>query len=123
MLYVEDNAANARIMGHILRTLPNVELQVAVSAEEGLRLIQQDPPDLVLMDIHLPGMSGLDAMRLIRTDPRTAGLAVIAVSAAAMDSDVQQGLDAGFRYYLTKPFDVAELLTLIADTLQAVRPP
>jgi CheY-like chemotaxis protein len=68
-------------------------------------------------------MSGLDAMRLIRTDPRTAGLAVIAVSAAAMDSDVQQGLDAGFRYYLTKPFDVAELLTLIADTLQAVRPP
>jgi signal transduction histidine kinase/CheY-like chemotaxis protein len=122
VLYVEDNAANARIMGHILRTLPNVELQVAVSAEEGLRLIQQDPPDLVLMDIHLPGMSGLDAMRLISSDPRTAGLAVIAVSAAAMDSDVREGLDAGFRYYLTKPFDVEELLRLIADTLQAVRP-
>jgi len=119
ILYVEDNAVNARIMEHILRTLPRVLLQVAESAEEGLQRIRQDPPDLVLMDIHLPGMSGLDAMRSIRQDPRTADLPVIAVSAAAMDSDVQDGLDAGFRHYLTKPFDVEELLKLVVDTLQA----
>ena len=65
-------------------------------------------------------MSGLDAMRTIRRDPRTADLPVIAVSAAAMGSDVQDGLDAGFRHYLTKPFDVEELLKLVADTLRAV---
>ena len=120
VLYVEDNVVNARIMEHILRTLPQVELQVAGSAEDGLARIRQDPPDLVLMDIHLPGMSGLDAMRTIRRDPRTADLPVIAVSAAAMGSDVQDGLDAGFRHYLTKPFDVEELLKLVADTLRAV---
>ena len=121
VLYVEDNLVNARIMEQILRTLPHVSLQVAETAEQGLALIRHDPPDLVLMDIHLPGMSGLDALRLIRRDARTVDLPVIAVSAAAMDSDVREGLDAGFLCYLTKPFNVEELLKAVADVLAAAR--
>jgi CheY-like chemotaxis protein len=119
VLYVEDNVVNARIMEHILGALPQVEFELAETAEEGLQRIRRDPPDLVLMDIHLPGMSGLDALRLIKGDPRTASLPVIAVSAAAMGADVREGLDAGFLCYLTKPFNVEQLLQVVVDTLNA----
>ena len=108
-------------MRHVFRRLPGVELLTAENAEEGLAMIRTNRPDLVLMDINLPGMSGLDALRILKADPVTAAIPVIAVSAAAMPRDIQSGLDAGFRDYLTKPFDVQALLSRIREILQDSR--
>ena len=118
VLYVEDNLVNATIMEHLLDRLMQIELVQAGTAEEGLALIRQDAPALVLMDIHLPGMSGLEAVRILRRDPRTAALPVFAVSAAAMPADVREGLEAGFDLYLTKPFNVEQLLEAVKRTLR-----
>ena len=121
VIYVEDNPTNVTVMRHVFRRLPGVELLTAENAEEGLAMIRTNRPDLVLMDINLPGMSGLDALRILKADPVTAAIPVIAVSAAAMPRDIQSGLDAGFRDYLTKPFDVQALLSRIREILQDSR--
>ncbi|MFO1191755.1 MAG: PAS domain S-box protein [Rhodoferax sp.] len=118
VLYIEDNVVNATIMEHLLGQLDAVDYQLAETAEAGLERIRAELPALVLMDIHLPGMSGLDAVRLLRADPRTATLPVYAVSAAAMAEDVQAGLRAGFDGYLTKPFNVDQLLQVVRRVLK-----
>lgn len=117
VLYIEDSPANINVMKHLLRRLPNVKLLTAENAETGLAMIQENHPDLVLMDINLPGMSGLEALRILKSERVTAAIPVIAVSAAAMPCDVHAGLDAGFLAYLTKPFDIAVLLSHIRKTL------
>jgi signal transduction histidine kinase/CheY-like chemotaxis protein len=117
VLYVEDNLANVSLMKHIFRCMPAVELQIAASAEEGLDQVRQRLPDLVLMDSNLPGMSGTDALKALKADPLTAALPVIAVTANAMPAAVSAGLDAGFHAYLTKPYDVPELLRLVREIL------
>lgn len=117
VLYVEDNPVNLIIMKHIFRMLPGVELLTADNAEEGLVILYDARPDIVLMDVNLPGISGLDALKMIKADPQTAAIPVIAVSAAAMPSDIESGLEAGFLAYLTKPFDVPSLLKQIRTTL------
>jgi len=117
VFYVEDNPVNVNVMKHIFRMLPEVELVTAQSAEQGLAVMRDIMPDLVLMDINLPGISGFDALRIIKADPRTAAIPVIAVSAAAMPGDVRAGLEAGFATYLTKPFDVPSLLEQIRTLL------
>lgn len=121
VLYVEDNLINATIMQRVLRKLVYVDLQIAETAEAAMEQIRQQPPDLILMDVHLPGMSGLDAVRLLKADPRTEHIPVIAVSAAAMAGDVEDGLAAGFRGYLTKPFNVEQLLAAVAETLKDIQ--
>ena len=113
VLYIEDEPINMKLMQHAFRRLPDVRLAIAQSAEEGLPMIRHQRPDLVLMDINLPGMSGLDALKEIRDDPALSGIPVVAVSAAAMKEDAQAGLDAGFLAYLSKPFDMIELLDLV----------
>ncbi|MDO9105735.1 MAG: ATP-binding protein [Methylovulum sp.] len=117
VLYIEDSPVNIHIMRHIFRKFPGVELVTVESAETGLALVQQIAPDLVLMDINLPGMSGLEALYRLKADPDTAAIPVIAVSAAAMPDDVAAGLEAGFIAYLTKPFDVPELVALVCKAL------
>ncbi|MGZ5049916.1 MAG: ATP-binding protein [Methylobacter sp.] len=117
VLYVEDNPVNINVMKHIFRMLPGVELITAQSAEDGLIILHDIRPSLILMDINLPGISGHDALKLIKADPRTAAIPVIAVSAAAMPSDVKAGLEAGFVTYLTKPFNVPSLLEQIRTLL------
>ena len=117
VLYVEDNPANLAVMKHLFLLLPGVQLQLAESAEAGLAMIQENLPDLVLMDINLPGMSGRDALKILKSDPRTAAIPVIAVSAAALPHDVNRGLDAGFLAYLTKPFNVDALLDQVRTIL------
>ena len=117
VLYVEDNLANLAVMKHVFMQLPDVRLMTAETAEAGLTLIQDNRPDLILMDINLPGMSGLEALSAIKSDARTAAIPVVAVSAAALPNDVKIGLDAGFHAYLTKPFDVRELVALVRNEL------
>ncbi len=118
VLYIEDNPVNRSVMQHVFRHFPGVALLTAETAEAGLVLIRSNPPNLVLMDISLPGMSGLEALQAIKDDPRSADLPVIAVSAAALPSDVRSGLDAGFIAYFTKPFDVPKLLSLVRSVLE-----
>ncbi len=110
VLYVEDNRVNRLMMSHVFRRLPKVELQLAESAEEGLAMIGQSLPDLVLMDINLPGISGIEALKILKADDRTTRIPVIAVSAAAMEREIAEGLQAGFHGYLSKPINIPQLL-------------
>ncbi len=118
VLYIEDSPVNVEVMKHVFRMHQDIELIIAENAEAGLEMIQETQPDLVLMDISLPGMSGLEALHILKCNPETASIPVIAVSAAAMPNDIEAGLKAGFLAYLTKPFNVPELNALIRKALQ-----
>ncbi len=88
----------------------------ARTAEQGLELAKAHHPDLILLDINLPGMNGFEALRHLRDDPATCDIPVVAISANAMERDVKKGLASGFTDYLTKPLEIPKLLTLL-DTL------
>ncbi|SHE79591.1 Signal transduction histidine kinase [Modicisalibacter ilicicola DSM 19980] len=118
VLYIEDNPANQRLMEDIFLDCHDMALHVAPSAEIGLSLLQHQPFDLILMDIHLPGMNGHQALARLRQDPRYRDLPVIGLSANAMSRDIQQGRRADFTGFLTKPIDIAELLDAISQALQ-----
>jgi signal transduction histidine kinase len=113
VLYVEDNPVNATLVRDLLRLQPGVELQVAEDGPSALRLAGRWQPHLVLMDLGLPGMSGIDVLRHLRADPSTAAIPCVAVSAFALGPEIRQALDEGCAAYLTKPFAVDELLMLI----------
>lgn len=113
VLYIEDSWVNVEVMRHVFHLHHNIQLLTAGDAEIGLAMIHEVQPDLVLMDINLPGMSGLEALHIVKSNPDTAAIPVIAVSAAAMPGDIEAGLKAGFLDYLTKPFDVLKLNDLI----------
>jgi CheY-like chemotaxis protein len=116
VIYIEDNPVNITVMQHVFRRLLGVKLMTAETAEKGLMMVRQAHPDLVLMDINLPGMSGMEALRILKSDPDTLTIPVIAVSAAALPRDIQAGLEAGFLKYCTKPLDVPVFI----DTLKWV---
>lgn len=109
LLYIEDNAANARLLQKFFALRDECRLRVASSADEGLALARAARPDLVLMDINLPGKSGADALRELRDDGDLCDVPVIAVSADARPDHVARMLELGFDAYLTKPIDFAEL--------------
>ncbi|WP_135079952.1 ATP-binding protein [Terasakiella sp. SH-1] len=117
ILYVEDNPANMRLMRELITQLPRTNFVEAGTAEEGLELIKQDKPDLVLMDINLPGMDGFEAFEVMRDDPKMSDIPVIALTANAMPREVEKGRELGFRSYLTKPIDVAATLAEITRVL------
>ncbi|NIA00482.1 PAS domain S-box protein [Massilia sp. CCM 8734] len=106
LLYVEDNPANLRLVEEIVGFRCDLALVSAPSAELGIALAQSYLPNVILMDINLPGMDGHEAQRLLRDDPRTAHIPVIALSANAMERDVKRSMAAGFFAYLTKPIDI-----------------
>jgi len=109
LLYVEDNPANLTLVEQIIGFRSDMRLVSATSAERGLEIVAEDPPDVILMDINLPGMDGTEARRVLAADPRTAHIPVIALSANAMERDVRRAMAAGFFSYLTKPIDIATL--------------
>lgn len=117
MLYVEDNLANVRFMEELLRPYENIELIVATTAEEGVELARERRPKIIVLDINLPGMSGLDALRILRRRPETADTPIIAMSAAASEHDRRRGIQAGFSQYLTKPIRVDQFERVLADLL------
>jgi PAS domain S-box-containing protein len=117
ILYVEDNPANVRFIKDLVGTFADVELVSFPTAELGIEYARARRPDVVLMDINLPGMSGLDALHALRADPMTKGIPVIALTAAASDRDRQRGLSAGFFRYLTKPVDVDQLVDALESVL------
>jgi PAS domain S-box-containing protein len=115
LLYVEDNPANLKLVERLIARRPDMRLLTAIDGPTGVALARSEKPEVILMDINLPGMSGFDALKILRADPATAHIPVVALSANAVPRDVQKGLDAGFFRYLTKPIKVAELM----DTLSA----
>jgi CheY-like chemotaxis protein len=117
VLYVEDNPVNVTVMQHLFQRLPGVQLLTAPDGETALALLQSQQLDLALVDIDLPGMSGIELLQAMRAEPRTAEVPAIAVSAVAMPADVQAGMDAGFLAYVTKPFDLQDLLAHIRSVL------
>jgi PAS domain S-box-containing protein len=109
VLYVEDNPANVSFMRDLLGVFEGIELLTASTAEGGVELARSARPQVIIMDINLPGMSGLDALHALRGDEATRHIPVIALTAAASDRDRERGEKAGFFRYLTKPVKVAEL--------------
>ncbi|MCU7834371.1 MAG: response regulator [gamma proteobacterium symbiont of Taylorina sp.] len=116
VLYVEDNASNLHLMQQALSSIPELILLDAPEALIGIELARLHQPDLILMDINLPGMSGLEALKKLQNDNKTAQIPVIAVSARAMSKDIENGLTSGFTDYITKPIDIIKLL----ETIKAI---
>lgn len=117
VLYVEDNHFNRRLMQGIIGRRPEIKLIEADNAEMGLDLADALRPDLIFMDINLPGMDGYQALEKIKLNPRLKGVPVVAVTANAMRGDVERGLAAGFRAYLTKPFAIEAVYALLDELL------
>jgi PAS domain S-box-containing protein len=117
IVYVEDNPSNIAFMQGVMDELPRVRLLTAPTAEQGLDLIRQAMPEVVIMDINLPGISGYEATLRLRDWPETRNIPVIALTAAAMAADRPRLEQAGFARYLTKPVKVAELLEALETVL------
>jgi len=113
VLYIEDNPANVKLMELIIEQMAGIKLVLAPDAETGLTIAEESSPDLILMDINLPGMDGFAAMKLLSANEITKDIPVIAVSAAAMSENIVTGVDVGFESYVTKPFNVAEIVEVI----------
>jgi PAS domain S-box-containing protein len=117
VVYIEDHPSNIAFMEDLLADYDRVELVTAPTAEIGIELVRARRPDLVIMDINLPGMSGLEATRRLREWPETESIPIVALSAAAMVRDRQRIDDAGFYRYLTKPVQVDELASVLEELL------
>jgi PAS domain S-box-containing protein len=118
LLYVEDNPANLALVERIVARHPDMRLLSAGDATVGIEIARSARPDVILMDINLPGISGFDALKTLGEDPTTAHIPVIALSASAMSRDVASGLKAGFFRYLTKPIKVNEFIATLTEALE-----
>jgi CheY-like chemotaxis protein len=105
ILVVEDNERNLKLVRDVLE-YAGYDVRVARTGEDGITLAVSEPPDLVLMDLQLPGIDGMEALRRLRESPRTAGIPVVAVTAQAMKQDRERALAAGFNGYVEKPISV-----------------
>ena len=105
ILVVEDNERNLKLLRDVLE-YAGYDVRVARTAEDGITLAVSEPPDLVLMDLQLPGIDGMEALRRLRESPRTADIPVVAVTAQAMKQDRERALAAGFNGYVEKPISV-----------------
>ena len=120
ILIVEDNDKNRKLVRDVL-TAKGYRLVEAETGEDGVRLGREQNPALVLMDIQLPGINGIEALRQLRADPATAGIPVIAVTASAMTQDRQKILAAGFDAYQSKPISIRPFLDLVREVLDRPR--
>jgi len=121
MLYVEDNRANTSLMKMIVSRVPGLTLITAPDAELGLAIAQEQKPDIIILDIHLPGMDGYQALKVLKSLDETSHIPVLALSAAASEKDKIAGLTAGFDRYLSKPIDVIELTLAIKNIVSRDR--
>jgi PAS domain S-box-containing protein len=117
IVYVEDNPSNIAFMRELMEDLPSVELMTAATAEIGIEIIRAHHPDVVIMDINLPGMSGIEAVARLRESPETRDIPVIGLSAAALLRDTARAKEAGFYRYLTKPVKIDELTSVLEELL------
>ena len=121
ILIVEDNEKNRRLARDILQHNGYVTTE-AIDGETGVAMARSDLPDLVLMDIQLPGIDGFEALKRLRADPATAAIPVIAVTASVMTSDVGRIAEAGFDAYIPKPIRYASFLAKVRDMIARTEP-
>lgn len=112
ILVIEDNELNMKLMREVL-SIGDYQLIEAFDAETGIRLARKQKPFLILMDIQLPGMDGLEATRIIKTDSNLKDIPVVAITGFAMQGDREKALESGCDDYITKPFDFEDLLKTI----------
>jgi len=117
LLYIEDNLSNLRLVERILARRPEVTLMSAMQGSMGLELAQQHQPDLILLDLHLPDLSGEEVLRRLRADPATREIPVVMISADATADRVERLREAGAAQYLTKPIDIRQFLAVV-DAVQ-----
>jgi CheY-like chemotaxis protein len=117
VLYIEDNPANLKLVQEIVRFRPDLRLVCAPDGHFGLSLARSQLPDVILMDLNLPGLSGFEVLAQLRREPETARIPAIAVSANAMRADIERALAAGFARYLTKPIDIGQFNEAIDGVL------
>jgi PAS domain S-box-containing protein len=110
LLYVEDNPANLALVEQLIERRSDLKLLTAINGHLGIVLARACQPDVILMDINLPGLSGFGALKVLQNDPTTAHIPVMALSANAVPRDIQKGMEAGFFRYLTKPIKVVEFM-------------
>jgi PAS domain S-box-containing protein len=121
IIYIEDNPANMRLVDNIIANhASEAKMLGAPTAEMGIELARDTRPDVILMDINLPGMDGYEALSRLRNYPETKDIPVIAISAAASPRDIDRGKAAGFHAYLTKPIEVSELINAIENILDKI---
>jgi PAS domain S-box-containing protein len=118
LLYVEDNPANLALIEQLIARRSDLRLLTAVSGTLGVDLARDSRPEVILMDINLPGISGIEALKILREDPTTAHIPIVALSANAMPRDIKKGLEAGFFRYLTKPIKVNEFMGALDEALE-----
>jgi len=121
LLYVEDNPANLKLIEQLIARRPDMRLLTAKDGNLGIQIARASRPEVILMDINLPGIGGIEALRILREDPATARIPVVALSANAMPRDIEKGLQAGFFRYLTKPIKVNEFMHTLDETLEFAR--
>jgi CheY-like chemotaxis protein len=121
LLYVEDNPANLALVEQLIARRADMRLLTAVNGTLGVEVARASQPDVILMDINLPGINGIEALTILREDPATAHIPIVALSANAMPRDIKKGLEAGFFHYLTKPIKVNEFMDTIDVALEFTR--
>lgn len=117
VLFVDDELANVRLMECIFRRRPEVRLLTAVRGSMGVQLAREHHPDLILLDLNLPDLSGDSVLRLLRADPATGEIPIIMISGDSVPEQMRRMLDLGASGYITKPFDIRELLGLVDERL------
>jgi CheY-like chemotaxis protein len=121
LLYVEDNPANLKLVEQLIARRPSLCLLSALDGNMGIQLARAHQPEVILMDINLPGISGLEALKILLEDQATAHIPVLALSANAMARDIEKGLAAGFFSYLTKPIKIPEFMKALDTALEHAR--
>jgi CheY-like chemotaxis protein len=117
VLYVEDNAANLKLVAQLIQKRPEIRMLSAQDGSLGVALARASQPDVILMDINLPGISGIDALKILHEHPATDHIPVVALSANAIPRDIEKGLAAGFFKYLTKPLKIDEFMNTLDAAL------
>ena len=117
VLYVEDNPANLDLVVRFLAQYPEIEVVSAMSAEDGMDILNQQLPDLILLDINLPGMDGYQMLEQIKQIDQAKHIPVVALTANVMMQDIEEGFSSGFDDYLTKPIDMKIFRSTVLDQL------
>jgi PAS domain S-box-containing protein len=123
LLYVEDNPANMELVAQLMERRPGVHLLTAGDAMQAIAMARSEQPQVILMDINLPDISGIEALKILRDDPLTAHIPVLALSANAMSHDIGNGLAAGFFRYITKPIKIDPFMEALDLAMESARLP
>ena|SRR5688572_21357491 len=115
VVYVEDNDANFTLVRKLLEASGEFVVKGAATGEEALELIAADPPDVVLLDLDLPGISGLEVAVRLKADPRLAAIPLVAISASVMKQERDQALAVGCVAFVEKPFDIQQLRRVVSE--------